>query len=151
MLTIHTEPAPLIEKKVCAPQKSPCPICGKRGRRERTRTYRVRHLAHGRAAFWEVTVGVYYAKCQCCRQVMRQVNGRVIPVRKRVKYFTATVDGFTPHAGYTDAVRQKVTDLLVRDRLTNDQVIEHLREDFHLKVSVGFIYHCLAWSKKRAA
>ena len=142
---------PLIERKRCAPKSWPCPVCGRPGRRERTRTRKVSHLAHGRAAFWEVTVGVYRAKCRCRRLVMRQVNGRLIPVRSRVKYFTSTVEGVDLGADHTDEVHRKVVDLVVRDRLTNDQVIEHLQEDFHLSISVGFIYNCLDQAQKRAA
>jgi len=73
----------------------------------------------------------------------------MIPVRKRLKYFNSTIEGVEGH--YTDAVRRKVVDLVVRDRLTNDQLIEHLGEDFHLFISVGFIYLCLDWEKKRVA
>ncbi len=142
---------PIVVRKQCAPRTWPCPVCGKKGRRERERTYRVRHLAHKRPAFWEVTVGVYKAKCSCRRTIMREVKGHLIPVRKRVKYFTSTVEGLDAHADYTDAVRQKVVDLVVRDRLPNSLVIEHLQEDFSLDVSVGFIYLCLGWAQKRAA
>ena len=80
---------------------------------------------------------------------MRKVNGRLVPVRKRVKYFTSTVNGVRGH--YTDEVRRKVVNLVVRDRMTSDQVIEHLQEDFHLSISVGFIYDCLDRAQKGAA
>ena len=152
MPAVSTQPSEakaLVETKSCAPKTWPCPVCGRRGRRERTRTRWVRHPAQGREAWWKVTVGVYRAKCDCCRQIMRQVNGHRVPVRKRVKYFNSTIEGMSGH--YTDAVRGKVVDLVVRDRLTNDQVIEHLREDFHLSISVGFIYDCLDRAQKRAA
>jgi hypothetical protein len=142
---------PLIVRKHVAPRTWPCPVCGKKGRRERKHSFRVRHLAHKRPCFWDVTVGVYKAKCSCCRQIMRKVNGRIIPVRKRVRYFTSTVEGLGPHADYTDAVREKVVDLVVRDRLPNSLVIEHLKEDFELKISTGYIYLCLGWAKKKAA
>ena len=81
---------------------------------------------------------------------MRRVGDRIIPVRKRVKYFTSTIEG-ADGTQFTDGVRRKIVDLVVRDRLTNDQVIAHLAEDFHLPVSVGFIYNCLDGAKKRAA
>jgi hypothetical protein len=142
---------PVVVKKQCAPKTWPCPVCARKGRRERKHTFRVRHLAHRRPCFWDVTVGVYKAKCSCCRTIMRKVNGRTVPVRKRVKYFTSTVEGLDPHADYTDAVRQKVVDLVVRDRLPNSLVIEHLREDFSLDISTGFIYPCLGRAKKGAA
>lgn len=152
MPSVSTQPTvakPLYETKTRAPKTWPCPHCGTRGRRERTLTRWVRHLAHGREAWWKVTVGVYFAKCSCCRQIMRRVGGRLIPVRKRVKYFNSSVEGMSGH--YTDAVRQKIVNLVVRDRMTNDQVIEHLQEDFHLSISKGFTYDCLAWAQKKAA
>lgn len=147
--TEPTGPNALIETSRCAPKKWPCPQCGVLGRRERCKTVKYRHLAHGRESWWYVTIGVYKAKCKCCRQIMRKIDGRLMPVRKRVKYFQSQVKGVKGH--YTDAVRRKVVDLVVRDRLTNDQVIEHLQEDFHLEISVGYIYNCLDYAQKRAA
>ena len=143
--------APRVVKKRRAPKRWPCPVCGKPGRRERERTYTVRHLAHKEPVVWEVTVGVYRAKCTCRRVFMRKVEGRVVPVRKRVKYFTSTVEGVAQGAEYTDAVRQKIVDLVVRDRLPNSLVIKHLKEDFLIDVSVGFIYNCLDRVEKGAA
>jgi len=143
--------APRVVKKRRAPKRWPCPVCGKPGRRERERTYTVRHLAHKEPVVWEVTVGVYRAKCTCRRVFMRKVEGRVVPVRKRVKYFTSTVEGVAQGAEYTDAVRQKIVDLVVRDRLPNSLVIKHLKEDFLIDVSVGFIYNCLDRVQKGAA
>ena len=140
-----------VVKKRRAPKRWPCPVCGKPGRRERTRTYTVRHLAHKEPVAWEVTVGVYRAKCGCRRTFMRKVEGGVMPVRKRVKYFTSTADGVAQGAEYTDAVRDKIVGLVVRDRLPNSLVIKHLREDFSLDVSVGFIYNCLDRAQKGAA
>jgi hypothetical protein len=143
--------APRVVKKRRAPKRWPCPVCGKPGRRERERTYTVRHLAHKEPVVWEVTVGVYRAKCTCRRVFMRKVEGRVVPVRKRVRYFTSTVEGVAQGAEYTDAVREKIVDLVVRDRLPNSLVMKHLREDFSLDVSVGFIYLCLDRVQKGAA
>jgi hypothetical protein len=142
---------PRIVKKRCAPKTWPCALCGRRGRRERTRTHEVRHLGHKEPVIWEVTVGVYHAKCDCLRTYMREVRGRLMPVRKRVRYFTSTVDGVDVGAEFTDEVRQKVVDLVVRDRLPNSLVIQHLKEDFSLDISVGYIYLCLDWAKKGAA
>jgi hypothetical protein len=144
-------PAPRVVKRRRAPRKWPCPVCGKPGRRERERTYTVRHLAHKEPVVWEVTVGVHRAKCSCRRTFMRKVDGRVMPVRKRVKYFTSAVEGAARGAEYTDAVRQKIVDLVVRDRLPNSLVVKHLKEDFSLEVSVGFIYNCLDRAQKGAA
>jgi hypothetical protein len=88
----------------------------------------VRHLEHKRPAFWKIFYGVYQAACLC------------------VKYFTATVEGVALRAGYTDAVRQKVVDLLIRDHLSVYKIQRHLKEDFCLEVSVGFIYDCFRWA-----
>jgi len=60
----------------------------------------VRHLAHKRAAFWTLIYGVYAAGCACA------------------KYFTAVIEGVGLKCGYTDGVRQKIVDLLVRDHLS---------------------------------
>jgi hypothetical protein len=51
------------------------------------------------AAFVRIIVGVYAAPC----------GG--------AKFFTSTVEGVALRAGYTDAARQKVLDLIVRDHL----------------------------------
>ena len=144
-------PEPHVVKKRRAPKKWPCPVCGKPGRRERERTYTVRHLAHKEPAVWEVTVGVYRAKCACRRTFMRKSGGRMMPVPKRVKYFTSTVEGVAQGAEYTDAVRDKIVDLVVRDRLPNSLVMKHLEEGFSLEVSVAFIYLCLDRAQEGAA
>jgi hypothetical protein len=59
--------------------------------------------------------------------------------------------GVAQGAEYTDAVRDKIVDLVVRDRLPNSLAIKHLKEDFSLEVSVGFTYLCLDRAQKRAA
>jgi hypothetical protein len=86
-------------------------------------------LAHKVPLIWILVVGVYRATCACS------------------KFFTSTVEGVALRAGYTDAVRQKVVDLLIRDHLPLHKVQTHLREDFALSVSVGFIYDCLSWAE----
>lgn len=123
---------PLVLKEKGAPKKYPCPVCGRLGRRERTRTHMVRHLAHKREAYIEATVGVYKAQCKC-----------------RKRYFTSTVPGVELGAEYSNAVREKVVDLLIRDRLSNYKVLEHLKEDFLLEASMGWLYLCLDWARKR--
>lgn len=89
------------------------------------------HLAHKQTLIWVLIYGVYRAACTCA------------------KYFTATLEGVSFACGYTDAVRQKVVDLLVRDHLSVYKVQRHLEEDFFLKVSVGFIYDCFEWAYHR--
>jgi hypothetical protein len=88
-------------------------------------------LAHKQVFFWIITVGVYRAACTCA------------------KFFTSVVEGVALRAGYTDAVRQKVVDLLIRDHLSVYKVLRHLEEDFYLKVSIGFVYDCFEWAYRR--
>lgn len=123
--------APVIETKRKAPVQHPCPSCGKKGRRKRTRTRTVQHLAHQQPLLWKLVVGVYAAACTCS------------------KYFTAQVEGVALRCGFTDAVRQKVVDLLIRDHLSVYKVQRHLKEDFLLHVSIGFIYDCFQWAYAR--
>ncbi|MGC9385221.1 MAG: hypothetical protein ACP5D6_11530 [Kosmotogaceae bacterium] len=129
---IKPEGKPIILKKKKAPKKHRCPTCGKLGTRERTRTHIVKHLAHRRQVFIEATVGVYKAKCDCGK-----------------KYFTSAVPGVEVGAEYSNAVREKVLDLIVRDGLSNNRIIEHMKEDFLLDISIGFIYLCVEWARKK--
>ena len=131
---VVAEKPPLIEKKSHAPRRYPCPKCGKPGRRLFTRTRMVRHLAHKREAWWEVTVGVYKARCKC--------GGP--------RHFTSTPPGVEVGAEYTNAVREKAVDLIVRDHLSNYKAIEHLKEDFLFGTSIGFLYNSLAWAGKKS-
>ncbi len=94
-----TQPKPIYQTKRSAKRRHPCPTCGKKGWRKRIKSRLVRHLAHKVPAFWRIFVGVYVAACACS------------------KFFTSTVEGVALRAGYTDAVRQKVVDLIVRDHL----------------------------------
>lgn len=125
------EPNPIYETKKRAPIRHRCPDCGIWGRRKRTRRREVHHLAHRRAAFWTLIYGVYAAGCACA------------------KYFTAVIEGVGFKCGYTDGVRQKVVDLLVRDHLSAYKVQTHLKEDFLLDVSVGFIFECFQWAYEK--
>ena len=122
---------PIYQTKRRAKKRHPCPTCGKKGWRKRIKSRLVRHLAHKVPAFWKIIVGVYAATCACS------------------KFFTSTVEGVALRAGYTDAVRQKVVDLLIRDHLPIHKVQTHLKEDFALEISVGFIYDCLTWAEAK--
>ena len=145
------EPPPIIVKKRAAPKTCPCPVCGTRGRRKYVRRYVAQDLAHRRRCEWDVALGVYKAKCHCTRTVRRRVNGRWIEVEKPIKVFSATIPGLESGQRYTDAVREKVVDLVIRDHLSNMQTLEHLREEHGLEVSEGFIYLCLEWAQKKGA
>jgi hypothetical protein len=124
-------PPPTYETKRRAPVQCPCPTCGKKGRRKRIRRRTVRHLAHKQPAFWTLVYGVYAATCACA------------------KFFTAAIEGVALRCGYTDAVRQKAVDLLIRDHLSVYKVQRHLEEDFALSVSIGFIYDCFDWAYRK--
>lgn len=129
---VKPEGNPIILKRRNAPKDHPCPACGKSGRRIKIRTRTVKHLAHKRKVFIEATVGVYKTKCDCVK-----------------KYFTSTVSMVEVGAEYSNLVREKVIDLIVRDGLSNNRVIEHMKEDFLLDISNGFIYQCLEWASKK--
>ena len=58
-------PTPIVIPVRCAPKKAPCPKCGKRGRRKRTVTRRVRTVASKAVAYLEITYGEYAARCEC--------------------------------------------------------------------------------------
>ncbi len=124
------EPNAIIVRKTCAPRKYPCPTCGKKGRRQFIKSRFVRHLAQSQPLYWEVVTGVYKARCRCC------------------KFFSSTVPGVEPSADYTDAVREKVVNLPVRDQLSGYGVQRHLEEDFLLHASIGYVHNCLDLAKK---
>ena len=83
-------PTPVVIPLHCAPKKSPCPKCGKRGRRKRTVTRRVRTVVYKAIAYLEITCGEYAARCDCC------------------KTFRNTPDGVLPKARYDNKVRDVV-------------------------------------------
>lgn len=124
-------PSPIHKTKKCAPIRCRCSKCGKFGKRQRTRQRTVRDLAHKQPALLTIVYGVYLATCACA------------------KYFSAVVDGVALRWGYTEAVRKKVVDLLVRDHLSVYKVQQHLSEDFRLEVSVGFVHDCFRWAYQR--
>ena len=147
----NPELPPIVIKKRVAPKTLRCPVCGTPGRRKYVRQYVAKDLAHRRVCEWHVSLGVYQAKCNCMRTVRRRVNGQWVEVEKSIKVFSATVPGLEPGQRYTDAVREKIVDLVIRDHLSNMQTLEHLREEHGLKVSEGFIYLCLEWAQKKGA
>jgi hypothetical protein len=49
----------------CAPKRTPCPTCGKWGRRKGTRTRTVRTVAYKAVAVLEITYAEYAARCGC--------------------------------------------------------------------------------------
>src|SRR5947209_19618273 len=83
----------------CAPQKAPCPKCGKPGRRARILPpRRVRTVAYNAIAYLEITGGEYRARCDCCTT------------------FRNTPDDVLPRASYDNKVRVGVQGSLLRLR-----------------------------------
>lgn len=89
---------------------------------------RVRHIALGRGAWIVAKGGVYRARCECA------------------KYFRAPIPGVPAGGGYSLEVRNAVANALIRDRLPYRKVQERMREDFLLKLSVGYIHDCFLWA-----
>lgn len=61
-----------VERHSIKPKYAPCPHCGKKGKRKRILTRRVRHVAALHRRSWiEAEVGVYQARCTCCKGVLK--------------------------------------------------------------------------------
>src|SRR5262249_20582091 len=114
-----------------APQRAPCPTCGRLGRRKRLLHRRVRTLAYRRVAWMEVTYAEYRARCGCC------------------KYFRSWPLDVPQKADYDASVRQAVLDRLLLDRLNVEQTKAALQRDFLVELSEGFVYDCLRWQLAR--
>ena len=95
-------PTPIVIPVHCAPKKAPCPKCGKKGRRKRTVTRRVRTVAFKAVAYLEITSGEYAAQCECSTT------------------FRNTHEDVLPRAAYDNKVRDLVLDrILARSRGTS--------------------------------
>jgi hypothetical protein len=109
----------------CAPKKAPCPKCGKRGRRKRTVTRRVRRVASKAIAYLEITCGEYAARCDCCTT------------------FRNTPEGVLPKARYDNKVRDLVLDRILQDGMNVERALESLSREFLLDLSTGYVYDVL--------
>jgi len=115
----------------CAPAKSPCPKCGKPGRRKAIHRRRVRTLAYKQVVFLDVAYGEYRARCACC------------------KTFRTTPANVEPKALYDNTVRRAVLDRILDDGMSVERVIASMRRDFYLDLSDGFVSDCLDWQARR--
>lgn len=88
----------------------------------------VAHIALGQLSWVHARVGVYRAGCGCC------------------KYFQAPIPGVPKGGKYSFEVRNVVANSLIRDRLPYRKVKERMEEDFHLKLSLGYIHDCFYWA-----
>lgn len=111
----------------CAPQRAPCPTCGRRGRRKRLLHRRLRTVVYRQVAWLHVTYAEYQARCRCR------------------KYFRTWPLDVPAKADYDGSVRRAVLDRLLRDRLNVQQTLEAMHRDFFLDLSEGFLYDCLRW------
>jgi hypothetical protein len=61
-------PADDIQHQAIKPQHYPCPQCGTQGKRQHVITRRMAHVAALYRRSWIIAdVGVYKARCQCCK------------------------------------------------------------------------------------
>ena len=118
-------PTPIVIPVHCAPRKAPCPGCGKRGRRKRTVTRRVRTVAYKAVAYLEITYGEYAARCECSTT------------------FRNTAEDVLPRAAYDNKVRDLVLDRILKDGMSVERTLRSLERDFLLDLSTGFVYDVL--------
>ena len=124
--------ADYIERHSIKPKYYPCPQCGQKGKRKRVLTRRVRHVAVLYRCSWiEAEVGVYQARCDCC------------------KYFQAAIPGVPYRGRYSYEVRNTVANALIRDRMPYGLVIKRLEEDYGLALSLGYIHACFLWAHEQ--
>jgi transposase-like protein len=126
MQAMGTEaPTPIVIPVHLAPRKAPCPKCGKRGRRKRTVTRRVRTVAYKAVAYLEITSGEYAARCECSTT------------------FRNTPQGVLPKAKYDNKVRDLVLERILEDGMSIERVLQSLQREFLLDLSTGFVYDIL--------
>lgn len=112
-----------------APKTFPCPDCGVRGRRVRKRVLEVADLEPGQRVHIIGTVGVYKAKCACC------------------KYFTSEIREASKGTEYSSRVRDEVVRLVTSEHMTYEHVREHMLDRYFIRISIGTIHN---WLKERS-
>src|SRR5215813_895060 len=124
--------ADYLQHQSIKPKYYPCPQCGTKGKRKRVMTRRIAHVAALHRRSWIVAeVGVYKARCACC------------------KYFQASIAGVPSRGRYSWEVRNTVANAVIRDRMPYQAVIRRMQEDYHLQVSVGYIHTCFLWAHEQ--
>ena len=118
-----------IERKYNRPRLYRCPTCGTKGRRIDVVTRWVGHVRVVNRRSWiKAEVGVYKAKCGCC------------------KYFQAPIPGVPYKGQYSYEVRNVVANSLIRDRMPYRLVQQRMAEDYRLELSLGFLQDCFQWA-----
>jgi hypothetical protein len=126
MQAMGTEaPIPIVIPVHRAPKKAPCPQCGKRGRRKRTVTRRVRTVAYKAVAYLEITYGECAARCESST-TFRNIHEDVLP-----------------RAAYDNKVRDLVLDRILKDGMSVERTLNSLQREFLLDLSSGFVYDVL--------
>ncbi len=121
-----------IERQSNKPKYYPCPQCGQKGKRKQVIERRIPHVAALHRRSWIVAeIGVYQARCGCC------------------KYFQAAIPGVPYKGRYSYEVRNCVANGLIRDRMPYRLVIERIQEEHLLDVSLGYIHSCFLWAHER--
>jgi Transposase len=125
-------PADDIQHQSIKPKHYPCPQCGTKGKRKHVITRRIAHVAALHRRSWIVAdVGVYKARCTCC------------------KYFQASIAGVPYRGRYSLEVRNTVANALIRDRMPYLSVIRRMQEDYLLTLSLGYIHACFLWAHEQ--
>lgn len=125
-------PDDFIERKSNKPKYYPCPHCSRKGKRKRVKERCVPHVgALHRRSFIIAKVGVYKARCGCC------------------KYFQAPVPGVPYKGRYSYEVRNTIANALIRDRMPYQGVIRRMQEEYLLDVSVGYVHSCFVWAHEQ--
>jgi transposase-like protein len=121
-----------VEYQSIKPKHYPCPQCGKKGKRKHVITRRLAHVAALHRRSWIVAdVGVYQARCACC------------------KYFQAAIPGVPYRGRYSLEVRNTVANALIRDRMPYLSVVRKMQEDYLLTLSLGYVHACFLWAHEQ--
>ena len=121
-----------IERKLNRPKYYACPECGKKGKRKRVIERRVKHIGPlNRQSFIHAKVGVYQARCSCC------------------KFFQSEIEGVPYKGRYSYAVRDGVANAVIRDRMPYELVQEKMKEDHFLELSIGYVHYCFLWAHEQ--
>ena len=125
-------PDDYIEQVVITPKYHPCPQGGMKGKRKRTETRSVRHVAVLYRCCWIVAkVGVYQASWDWCLLFQAQIPG--VPARGRYSY----------------EVRNTIANALSRDRLPYSLVQLRMLEAHGLSLSLGYLHQCFLWAHEQ--
>jgi len=118
-----------IERKLNRPKYYACPECGRKGKRKRVKERWVKHIGPLYRRSWiHAKVGVYQARCSCC------------------KFFQAPIAGVPYKGRYSYGVRDAVANAVIRDRMPYELVQEKMKEDHLLALSIGYVHACFLWA-----